>query len=72
MEIKFTKEIGIIGTSKGFTIPSYILKQAKLEGIELEVGEVVEVIVRKKVKNKFKENKSSKVGMIENGVRKKG
>ena len=51
MEIKFTKEIGIIGTSKGFTIPSYILKQAKLEGIELEVGEVVEVIIRKKVKN---------------------
>lgn len=50
-EIKFTKEIGIIGTSKGLTIPSYILKQAKLEGIELQVGEVVEVIIRKKVKN---------------------
>ena len=52
MEIKFTKEIGVIGTSKGLTIPSYILKQAKLEGVEFEVGEVVDVIIRKReVKN---------------------
>lgn len=48
MEIKFTKEISTIGTSKGLTIPAYILKQAKLQNnFELEVGEVVEVIIRK-------------------------
>ena len=53
MEIKFTKDITKIGTSKGITIPNYFTKQ-----IKLEVGEVVEVIIRKVVKqmeNKIKE-----------------
>lgn len=56
MEIKFTKDITQNGSSKGIIITREMIKQAKLNGeipkdFEFEVGEVVEVIIIKKVKN---------------------